>query len=46
VAEKVIWLADFDKQMVSSQLPNADLSSTLPGNAQTKVSFMRTCQFL
>lgn len=31
VAEKVIRLAGFDEQMVSPYLPNADLSSTIPG---------------
>lgn len=31
VAEKVIRLAGFDEQMVSPHLPNADLSSAIPG---------------
>lgn len=36
VAEKVIRLAGFDEQMVSPHLPNAALSPTIPGIAQTR----------
>lgn len=36
VAEKVIRLAGFDEQRVSPHLPNAHLSSAIPGSAHTR----------